>query len=52
VKARESFAKAAQGVRHYIWQIQQSLAAGHIVPETSTLLIDQANRLIQELEAL
>jgi hypothetical protein len=52
VKAKDSFAKAAQGVRHYIWQIQQSLAAGHIVPETSTLLIDQANRLIQELEAL
>jgi hypothetical protein len=51
-KAKDGFAKAIQGTRHYIWQIQQALLAGHIVTETSTLLIDQANRLVQELEAL
>jgi len=51
-KAEKSFAKAIEGLQHYIAQVQERLAAGHLVMETSTLLIDQTNTLIQELEAL
>jgi hypothetical protein len=51
-KAANSFAKAIEGVRQYITQVQQAQAAGHVVTETSSLLIDQANILIQSLEAL
>ena len=51
-KAEKSFAKAIEGLQHYIAQVQKRLAAGHLVMETSTLLIDQTNTLIQELEAL
>src|SRR5437660_8566006 len=51
-KADRSFAKAIGGLRTYIAQVQQVLAAGHTRPETAQLLIDQANMLIQRIEAL
>lgn len=51
-KAKRSFAKAIEGLQHYIAQVQERLAAGHLVTETSTLLINQTNTLIKELEAL
>ena len=51
-KAKRSFAKAIEGLQYYIAQVQERLAAGHLVTETSTLLIDQTNTLIAELEAL
>ncbi|MET0441178.1 MAG: alpha/beta hydrolase domain-containing protein [Casimicrobiaceae bacterium] len=51
-KAKQSFAKAIAGLRNYIAQVQERQASGHVVTETSTLLIDQTNTLIKELEAL
>jgi hypothetical protein len=51
-KADESFAKAINGLQTYIGQIGEVLAAGHVRPETAQLLIDQANTLIQRLQAL
>ncbi|MET0918700.1 MAG: hypothetical protein ABWY07_09815, partial [Burkholderiales bacterium] len=51
-KAKQSFAKAIAGLQHYIAQVQERQASGHLVTETSTLLIDQTNILIKELEAL
>ena len=51
-KAKQSFAKAIAGLQHYSAQVQERQAAGHLVTETSTLLIDQTNTLIKELEAL
>jgi hypothetical protein len=51
-KADESFGKAIDGLQMYIGQIGEVLAAGHLRPETAQLLIDQANTLIQRLQAL
>jgi len=51
-KADKSFDNAIGGLQRYIDQVQQVLAAGHLRPETAQLLIDQANTLIQRIEAL
>jgi hypothetical protein len=51
-KAEQSFAKAIAGLQSYIAQVQEDLAASHLRPETAQLLIDQANTLIQRIEAL
>ena len=51
-KAQQSFAKAIAGLDAYIAQVHQVLQAGHLRPETAQLLIDQANTLIQNIEAL
>jgi hypothetical protein len=51
-KADLSFAKAIGALQSYIAQVQQTLAAGHLRPETAQLLIDQANTLIQRIDVL
>ncbi len=51
-KADQSFRQAIYGLRTYIAQIEQVLSAGHLRPETAQLLTDQANTLIQQIEAL
>jgi len=51
-KATQSFAKAIAGLQTYIAQVQGTLLAGHLRPETAQLLTDQANTLIQRIEAL
>ena len=51
----EGQAKLRQGDRgsaELYCQVQERQASGHVVTETSTLLIDQTNTLIKELEAL
>ena len=51
-KGAASFAKAIAGLQAYIDQVAQLLAAAHLRPETAQLLTDQANTLIQQIEAL
>jgi Alpha/beta hydrolase domain len=51
-KAQQSFGKAIAGLNTYIEQVQQVLQAGHLRPETAQLLTDQANTLIQKIQAL
>ena len=51
-KSEQAFANAIAGLQTYIVQAQQTLAAGHLRPETAQLLIDQANTLIQSIQAL
>ena len=51
-KSEQGFANAIVGLQSYIMQLQQALAAGHLRPETAQLLTDQANTLIQRIEAL
>ena len=51
-KGQQSFAKAITGLNAYIGQVQQVLQAGHLRPETAQLLTDQANTLIQKIQAL
>ena len=51
-KAEQSYARAIDGLRTYIDQVQQVLGAGHLRPETAQLLTDQANTLIQQIETL
>jgi Alpha/beta hydrolase domain len=51
-KSQQSFAKAIAGLQIYIGQVEQVFAAGHLRPETAQLLTDQANTLIQRIQAL
>ena len=51
-KSEQAFTNAITGLQAYIVQVQQTLAAGHLRPETAQLLIDQANTLIQQIETL
>jgi Alpha/beta hydrolase domain len=51
-KSDQSLAKAIAGLQVYIDQVAQLLAAGHLRPETAQLLTEQANTLIQQIEAL
>ena len=51
-KSERAFASAIAGLHTYIVQVQQTLAAGHLRPETAQLLTDQANTLIQGIQAL
>jgi len=51
-KSEQSFAKAIVGLQNYIAQVEQVFAAGHLRPETAQLLTDQANTLIQRIQAL
>ncbi|HEY2884472.1 MAG TPA: alpha/beta hydrolase domain-containing protein [Rhizomicrobium sp.] len=51
-KSAQSFANAVAGLQTYISQVQQVFAAGHLRPETAQLLTDQANTLIQSIQAL
>jgi hypothetical protein len=51
-KSAQSFANAVNGLQTYIGQVQQVFAAGHLRPETAQLLTDQANTLIQSIQAL
>jgi hypothetical protein len=51
-KAERSFADAVAGLHVCIAQVRQVLAAGHLRSETAQLPTDQANTLIQRIEAL
>ena len=51
-KSADNFAAAISGLELYIAQIAATLAAGHLRAETAQLLTDQANTLIQSINAL
>jgi hypothetical protein len=51
-KSEQAFTNAIAGLLTYVAQVQQTLAAGHLRPETAQLLTDQANTLIQNIQAL
>jgi hypothetical protein len=51
-KSEQAFGNAIAGLQTYIAQVQQTLAAGHLRPETAQLLTDQANTLIHSIQAL
>ena len=51
-RSEQAFAAAIADLQTYIVQVDQTLAAGHLRPETAELLTDQANTLIQSIQAL
>jgi hypothetical protein len=51
-RSEQSFANAIAGLESYIGQVAHVFAAGHLRPETAQLLTDQANTLIQRIQAL
>ena len=51
-KAQQSFDKAIALLQAYIEQMMQAKSDGRVAPESAGLLINQANRLIQNIAAL